>query len=71
MFHGNKKKGLSREKREEKEMKWEMQIQAVGTQEGRMSLTVLGLADSASCHLWWAAGLKAHMLILSLFGQYV
>lgn len=55
MFH-RKKNGLSREKQEEKEMKWKMQIQAVGTQEGRMSLNVLGLADNASDHLLWAAG---------------
>lgn len=40
------KNGLCREKREEKEMKWKVQMQAAITQEGRMSLKVLGLADN-------------------------
>lgn len=55
-------------KMEKKEMKWKRQIQAVITQEGRMSLKVLGLADNTNYNLLWTT---VCMLILSLFGKYV
>lgn len=68
MFHVNKNGFFFGEKGQKKEMKWKKQIQAVITQEGRMSLKVLGLADNTNYNLLWTT---VCMLILSLFGKYV